>query len=80
MKIQNIAISILSFILILIPSSEIIIQIAQYILNKAVKPKLIPKIDFSKGIDKENSCIVVIPTIIKNKEKVQEMFENLERY
>ncbi len=80
LKIQNIAISILSFILFLIPSSEIIIQIAQYILNKTVKPKLIPKIDFSKGIDKENSCIVVIPTIIKNKEKVQEMFENLERY
>ncbi len=80
LKVQSIPISVLSFVLFLIPSSEIIIQIAQYILNKTVKPKLIPKIDFSKGINQENSCIVVIPTIIKNKEKVQEMFQNLERY
>lgn len=79
-NIKNTAISILSFILFLIPSSEIIIQIIQYILSKTVKPKIIPKIDFLNGIDKENSCFVVIPTILKNKEKVQEMMENLERY
>ena len=45
-----------------------------------MKPKLIPKIDFSNGIDKENSSMVVIPTILKSKEKVQEMMGNLERY
>lgn len=80
LEIKNIPISILSFILFLIPASEIVIQIIQYILNKTIKPKLIPKIDFSNGVDKENSSIVVIPTILKNKEKVAEMMENLERY
>ena len=80
LKIKNTGISIISFILFLIPSSEIVIQIIQYILNKFVKPKLIPKMDFLEGIDKENSCIVVIPTIVKNREKVAEMMENLERY
>lgn len=80
LKIQNTGLSILSFILFLIPSSEVTIQIIQYILNKIVKPKLIPKIDFSNGIDKEHSTFIVIPTILKNKEKVQEMMENLERY
>ena len=79
-KTKNIAITIISFILFLIPSSEVIIQIAQTILNKTVKPKLIPKIDFSNGIDKENTTMVVIPTIVKNKEKVAEMFQNLEVY
>ena len=79
-KIQNIPLVIVSFILFLIPSSEVIIQIIQYILSKVVKPKLIPKIDFADGIDEQHSCIVVIPTILKNKEKVQEMFQNLERY
>lgn len=80
LQIKNTSISVLSFILFLIPSSEVVIQIIQYILNKIVKPKLIPKIDFSNGINQENSCIVVIPTILKNKEKVAEMMENLERY
>lgn len=80
LEIKNTKILILSFILFLIPSSEIVIQIVQYILNKSVKPKLIPKIDFSNGINKENSTMVVVPTILKTKEKVQEMMENLERY
>ncbi len=80
LRIQNYKIQILSFILFLIPSSEVIIQVMQYILNKTVKPKLIPKMDFSNGINKENSTFVVVPTILKSKEKVEEMMEHLERY
>ena len=48
LTIKNTGIAILSFIIFLIPASEIIIQIIQYILSKTVKPKLIPKMDFSK--------------------------------
>ena len=80
LQIQSTLISVISFIIFLIPSSEVIIQIIQYVLNKVVKPKLIPKIDFSNGIDKEHSTFVVIPTILKNKEKVTEMMEDLEKY
>ena len=80
LQIKSVTVAILSFILFLVPSSEVVVQIVQYILNKTVKPKLIPKIDFLDGIDKENSSIVVIPTIVKDKEKVAEMMENLERY
>lgn len=80
LEVKSTGVAVLSFVLFLIPSSEVVIQIIQYVLNKTVKPKLIPKIDFLNGIDKENTTIVVIPTIIKNKEKVQEMMGNLERY
>ena len=80
LKIRSTGLAVISFILFLIPSSEVIIQIIQTILSKTVKPKLIPKMDFSNGIDKENSTMVVIPTIVKSKEKVAEMFKNLEVY
>ena len=80
LKVKNTGIFILSFVLFLIPSSEFVIQLIQYVLSKIIKPKMIPKMDFSKGIDEENSCIVVIPTIVKTKEKVKEMFEKLETY
>lgn len=80
LKIKNSGIFALSFILFLIPSSEVTIQIVQYILSKITKPKLIPKLDFSDGIDEENSTFVVIPTIVKSKEKVKEMMHNLEVY
>lgn len=75
---HNTALSIISFILFLIPASEVAIQVVQYILSKIVKPKLIPKLDFSNGIDKENSTMVVIPTILSSKEKVQELMKKLE--
>ena len=78
--IQNIGIYLLSFLILLIPSSEIVTQIIQYMLSKIVKPKPIPKIDFSKGIDEENATMVAIPTILKNKEKVKELMHKLEVY
>lgn len=70
--------NIIALLLLLIPVSEFVIQIVQYILSKFVKPKLIPKIDFYNGIDKENATMVVIPTILKNKDKVQELMKKLE--
>ena len=78
--IHNTWLFILSFIIFLVPASEVAIQITQYILSKTVKPKLIPKMDFSNGINKENSTMVVIPTIVKSKEKVKELMRKLEVY
>lgn len=75
---KNMWIKIISFLMLLLPISELIIQITQYILSKIVKPKLIPKLDFYNGIPKEESTFVVIPTIINSKEKVIEMFRKLE--
>jgi len=77
-NLKNIWLNIVGFVLLLIPSSEIVTQLMQYILSKVVKPKIIPKIDFSEGIDEDNSTIVVIPTILKTKEKVIELMHKLE--
>jgi len=68
----------LSSLLIVIPITELITQILQYILGKIIKPQIIPKIDFYKGIDEENATIVVIPTIISSKQKVTELMRKLE--
>ena len=77
---RNIIIGFLSGILIYIPITEIYIKVQNYILTKIVKPKLIPKLDLSSGIDKEYSTFIVIPTIVKNKEKVKELLRKLEVY
>ena len=74
----NIVCKIIAFFILIIPVSEIVIQIFQYLLSKFVKPKLIPKIDFSNGIDEKNATIVVIPTILKSREKVKELMKKME--
>ena len=42
--------------------------------------KPIFKLDFKDGIPKNYKTMVVIPTILKNKEKVDKMFDTLEKY
>ena len=69
---------IIAFLALIIPVSEFVIQLFQYILSKFVKPKIIPKIDLYNGIDEDNKTMVVIPTILKNKEKVKELMQKLE--
>lgn len=63
-----------------LPIHEIINQFIQYIFSKIVKPKLLPKIDMRNAISKEQATMVVIPTIVDSKEKVEEMFKKLEVY
>ena len=77
---KNIFTTILYILIIYIPVSEIVIKLVNYFLSKAVKPKTIPKLDFSKGLPKEYSTMVVVPTIINSKEKVQEILKKLEVY
>lgn len=78
LQINNIIILFVELLLVIIPTSEIVIKIIQTVLNKIVKPKLIPKMDFSKGIPEEYATMVVIPTILSNAERTKELLEKLE--
>lgn len=79
-KTGHILIAILGSILFYVPLSEIFSQLLAYIMGKIAKPKLIPKLDLEKGIPEEFSTFVVIPTIVKEKEKVAELMNKLEIY
>ncbi len=79
-KRTNLIITIITSILAIIPISEIYIQILNYSLGKIVKPKLLPKLALAEGVPNEIATMVVIPTIINNKEKVIELFKKLEVY
>ena len=77
---ENIIISILIFIANIVPSQTIFVQIIQYILSKVIKPKMIPKLDYKCGIPRKDATMVIIPTIVKDKKKIHELFEKLEVY
>ena len=79
-KVNSMIASVLFFIVGILPIQEIVTQIIQYILGKIVRAKPIPKMDMQEGIPKEDSTFVVIPTIIKSKEKVSELMKKLEIY
>lgn len=80
LKTNNVIFSVLFGVIVYIPISEMFLRITNYIMCKITKPKLIPKLDYINGIPEEQSTFVVIPTILKSKEKVKEMFDKLEVY
>ena len=71
---------ILGFVILIIPVSQIIIQVLNQFLTKVVPSKIIPKMDYTKGIPATAKTMVVIPTIISDKKKIKEMFETLESF
>lgn len=79
-QINNIVLSLILSILLLIPIETIFTQIVQYILGKTKNTKIIPKLDFRNGIPEQNATFVVIPTIIKNGKRVEELMHKLEVY
>ena len=79
-QINNIVLSLILSILLLIPIETIFTQITQYILGKTKNTKIIPKLDFRNGIPEQNATFVVIPTIIKNGKRVEELMHKLEVY
>ncbi|MDD2435526.1 MAG: glucoamylase family protein, partial [Bacilli bacterium] len=70
----------LGFLVLLIPTSEIVITMVQKIFLKISGTKPLPKLDFSKGIPSTHKTMVVIPTIVKNKKRIRQVFDNLEQY
>jgi len=79
-NIQNVFLTIFIGLFSIIPISELINEIIKYIFSKTLKPKVIPKLDYLNGIPKENATFVIIPTILKEKQKIKELFNNLESY
>lgn len=71
---------ILGFLILLIPVSQLWLQIMNHFLMSLVKPRPLPKLDYSKGIPEESATMVVIPTIISDTEKIKKIFDNLETY
>ena len=75
-----IGIRVLGFIILLIPVSQIVIQVVNHFLTRVVPSKVIPKLDYTKGIPEDSKTMVVIPTIVSDTKKVKEMFDVLESF
>lgn len=70
--------SILIFIIVFVPIETIIINFINYCYAKKFKPKVIPKIEFKDGIPEDYATLVVIPTLLNDEERIEELARNLE--
>ena len=70
----------LSFVLLIIPVFQLFISIENEILSRVIRPKILPKLDFSEGIPDDYQTMVVIPTIVSDEDKIKKMFDILETF
>jgi cyclic beta-1,2-glucan synthetase len=65
-------------ILALIGASHLSIAIVNWGVTLWIKPKPLPKLDFSTGIPNENRTLVVVPTLLVSITQVEKLIEQLE--
>ncbi len=69
---------ILGGLAVLIPASEIAVTIVNWVVCKALKPTVFPRLELKDGIPEDMSTIVVVPTLLPDEERVKELLNTLE--
>ncbi len=71
---------VISFIVLLIPTTQLVIQLLNQLIQAFVKPKALPKMDFTSKVSDDATTMVVIPTILSSTTKVKDVFDKLETF
>lgn len=65
-------------LLLLICASQLALSVANFLATLLVKPRLLPRMDFSEGIPADSRAMVVIPALLANTEAIDALVEGLE--
>ncbi|MEO6894177.1 MAG: cyclic beta 1-2 glucan synthetase, partial [Ginsengibacter sp.] len=64
--------------LLILSTSQLSISIVNFFATLFIKPRLLPKMDFSRKIPEEESTLVVIPAMLTSKDGAQNLVDELE--
>ena len=64
--------------LLLVGASQLAIALVNWLATVLVKPKPLPRLDFSAGIPPESRTLVVVPTMLTSAEDIAALIEALE--
>jgi cyclic beta-1,2-glucan synthetase len=67
-----------SFLLMVLPAMQCAVDLVNNIITSIFDPTPLPKLDYSKGIPKECTTLVAVPTLLLNEKGVRELVKELE--
>lgn len=72
----------LLFVLALLPISDMAVSLVNLILAKTVRPRPLPRLEFTKDVGVPDECrtLVVVPTIMTDVKKADEMVSRMETH
>jgi cyclic beta-1,2-glucan synthetase len=65
-------------LLALLPSSEVGVQVVNYLVTRLIPPEFLPRMAFEEGIPEEYRTLVVVPMLLLTPESIRENLEHLE--
>jgi cyclic beta-1,2-glucan synthetase len=68
----------LTMIVLLLPCSQSAVQVVNYLITSILRPRILPKLDFSKKIPDDCITLVAIPSLLLNENQVRRLVEDLE--
>ncbi len=68
----------LLILLVIVSASQMAVALVNLLTNMMVGPKLLPRLDFTKGIPESDRTMVVIPTLLTSPQAVADLLEGLE--
>ena len=68
----------LSMLVLLLPCSQSAVQLMNYLTTTLLRPEILPKLDFSKGIPEDCTSLVAVPALLLNEKQVRRLVEDLE--
>ncbi|MFZ7120805.1 MAG: GH36-type glycosyl hydrolase domain-containing protein [Eubacteriaceae bacterium] len=67
-------------LVIFVPASEIGVTITNYFFTNYYKPKYLPRVEYEQGLSEEVSTLVVVPALLPNEKRIEEIIDDLEVY
>lgn len=77
---RNAALAVLAGIAVLLPASEMAVTVANWLVCKVKKPSFFPRLELKDGIPENLTTMVVIPAILSDEKRVEQLLENMENH
>ena len=67
-----------ALLLLLVPSTQVAMDFVNHLVTYLVRPRVLPKLDFSEGIPEDCSTMVAVPTLLLREAQVHDLVLDLE--
>jgi hypothetical protein len=66
------------FFLLLLPATQAAVDFMNNLTSFLLRPRMLPKLDFSEGIPADSATMVAVPALLLNENQVNELVDDLE--
>ena len=69
---------IFAILVLLLPASQSAVEVMNYLTTALLRPRILPKLDFSEGIPDDCVTMVAVPTLLLSEKQVRHLVDDLE--